>query len=333
MEETQIMMIEVNDRNEETEFLRKITQKGILTLKPSLEKQGIRYLDAEEIWKVDATVARKLLNGLVEKGLLKSDLVDYVLTCPHCDSPHVYSKYTCPKCKSPNVEFTELMEHTKCGNIGSRGSFTKDNSLVCPRCRLELGKKANEYRVIGNFYQCEACGNRFDKPDVIHICKNCGNVSTYQNAKYVKIFAYRVTEEAMKSFSTELPILENVKKTLAERGFTVQFHAKVTGISGVQSLFDVVAQKGTIRLVIDVSTIGNRNDIIALLAKKVDVMPSGTAIIDLSGSDEIANLGKVFGITIFKVLDRQSLPEDFEAFLERSSSDTALMKPTRVGGG
>jgi uncharacterized OB-fold protein len=331
MEEPQII-VETNAQGEDEDYLRKLVKKGVLMLKPSLDVQGIRYVDAEEAWKIDLVKTRAIINRLAEKGLLKPDFVDRALTCPKCSSPEVYSKYACPKCKSNDVEFTELIEHTKCGNIGSKDSFLKGFLMVCPRCHVELAKKTNDYHVIGNFYLCEKCGHRFDKPDTIHICQNCGTTSTYQNAKYLRIFAYTVTEGAMKEFKSELPILDRVKSILMEKGFKVQLHAKVTGTSGVQSLFDVLAQKGQVRLVIDVSTNGNKNDIIALLAKKIDVNPSGTAIINLSTSDEIANLGKVFSITVFKAINNQDLPEEFKTFTESLALKKPSAKSARVGG-
>jgi len=324
MEEAQIAAMEVNAQDGDDEFLRKLIKRGILVLKPRLGKQGIRYTDAEETWKVDLAKAKAIISRLVKKGLLKPEFVDRALTCPKCGSPEVYSQYTCPKCKSRDVEFTELIEHTKCGNIGSKVSFMKDSCLVCPRCHVELAKKTNDYRVIGNFYQCEGSGHRFDKPDVIHVCQNCRTVSTYQNAKYLKVFAYSVTEGAIKSFQTELPILEDIQKILVGEGFRVQLHAKVKGTSGVQSPFEVLAEKDPVRLVIDVSTTGNRNDMIALLAKKVDVNPTGTAILDLSTSEEITNLGKVFGITVFKASDSPNLSENFRIFVRSLSSGRSM---------
>ncbi len=330
MEEPQIT-VEVNAQDDEEIFLRKLIKKGILVLKPSLSREGMRYVEAEEIWKVDLKETRAIIKRLVEKGVLKSEIVDSVLTCPKCASPDVYSKYACPKCRSTNVEFTELIEHEKCGNIGSKESFTKGSLLACPRCHVELEKEKSNYRTIGNFYQCEKFGHRFDKPDVIHVCQNCGTTSTYQDAKYVKIFAYKVTEEAIKDFQTELPILANIKEALINEGFHVQLRATVTGISGAQSPFDILAEKDTARLVMDISPTGNKNDIIALLAKKVDVNPTGTIIIDLSTSEEITNLGKVFGITVFRATN-QDLPENFKNLLELFPAKEGSGKPVRSGG-
>jgi rubrerythrin len=332
MEEAHIT-IEANAEENEESFIRRLMKKGILVLKPSRSRQGVRYAEAEETWNVDLTDAKAVIKRLVERGFLKPEFVDRILTCPKCGSPVVYSKYACPKCGSHNVEFTELIEHKKCGNIGPKDGFAKGSSLICPRCQAELKEQMSDYRTIGNFYQCEKCGHRFDKPDVVHVCQNCEAISTYQDAKYVKVYAYKVNAEAIKDFQAELPILISVKKALLDEGFMVQLHAKVTGASGAQSPFDVLAEKDTARLVIDVSTTGNKNDIIALLAKKVDVHPTGTIVIDLSGLDEITNLGKVFGITVFKATQDQDLPEEFTSFLRLFSSIQGSGKPVRRKGG
>ena len=314
MEEAPIT-IQIAAQHEEPDFLGKLINKGVLELKPSLDKSGVRYADAEETWNVDPREAQNILKSLEKKGVLKAEFVDRVLTCPKCGSPDLHSKYACPRCKSYNVEFTELLEHVKCGNIGSKESFLKGPSMVCPRCNVELAKQNVDYRVLGNFYQCEKCGNRFDKPDIVHVCQNCANTSTYQEAKYLKTFAYRVTEEAIKDSQRELPILDNIKKALIKSGFKVQSHTKVKGTSGAQSPFDILASKDNISLVIDVSATGNKNDIIALLAKKVDVNPTRAIIIDLSTSGELTNLGKVFGIDVFKATADEGAPADFESYL------------------
>lgn len=324
--------VEVVAQHGQVDFLGVLIKKGVFEIKPSLDKSGVRYVDAESAWNVDSGRAKNILKSLTEKGVLKAEYVDRVLTCPKCGSPDVHSKYACPRCKSYDVEFTELVEHTKCGNIGSKVGFIKGSSMVCPRCKAGLTEKGVDYRTIGNFYQCEKCGNRFDKPDVIHICQNCGTTSTYQEAKYLKTFVYRVSEEAMKDPQRELPILESIKRTLTNRGFKVQSHTTARGTSGVQSPFDVLALKSRILLVIDVSVTGSKNDIIALLAKKVDVNPTKAIIIDLSTSEELTSLGQVFGIAVFKATTDEDVPADFDSFLRSLDSEQAATKSRRRKG-
>jgi predicted RNA-binding Zn-ribbon protein involved in translation (DUF1610 family) len=301
--------------NESEELLRKLIKKGVLQLMPTLDKAAVRYVEAEEAWNADSSQVKIMLDDLMKRNLLKSEPLDRVLTCPHCGSPDMHSKYACPRCKSDNVGFTELLEHIKCGNISPKDTFVKGAFLVCPRCQNVLTENSSDSRVIGNFYQCEKCGYRFDRPDVVHICMNCGATSTHQTAKYDKVFKYTIQDEIAKELQRELPALKNLKKTLTDRGFRVQTHAKVKGVSGAESVFDVVADKDDVRLVIDISMTGDKNDIIGLLAKKVDVNPTRAAIIDLSGSDVQTTLGKVYDIIVLKTTADHAAVDGFEKFL------------------
>ena len=327
MEEAEkVVIIPAQEEDEVEDLLRKLIKRGVLELRPSLDKLGVHYVEAEEAWGVDLVQVKSMLVGLEKKGILKSDFWDRVLTCPHCGSPEVYSKYACSRCKSDNVEFTELFEHIRCGYIGPKDTFVKEDVLVCPRCQTVLGEGSSDHRVIGNFYQCEKCLYRFDKPDVVHFCQNCGTTSTHQTAKYIKIFGYRIPDETIREFQKELPILKNIKKILADRGFRVQVHAKVAGSSGVESPFDIFAEKDEIRLAIDVSMGGDKNDIISLLAKKVDVNPTRAVIVDLSAGDELANLGKVYDITVLKTSVDRAVPYNLESLLVELDSKMVRRK-------
>lgn len=334
MEEVEKIVVSgAQEEDEVEELLRKLIRKGVLELRPTLDKVGVRYVEAEETWSVDSAQAKSTLTSLEKKGVLKSEFLERVLTCPHCGSPEVHSKYACPRCKSDNVEFTELIEHMKCGYIGPKDTFAKEEILVCPRCQTVLIEKTVDHRVIGNFYQCEKCAYRFDKPDVLHFCQNCGTTSTHQTAKYIKLFGYRVSDEAIREFQKELPILKNIKKVLSDRGFKVQVHAKVAGASGVESPFDIFAEKDGVHLVIDVSVGGDKNDIIALLAKKVDVNPTRAVIVDLSNGDELANLGKVYNIAVLKTSVDRAVPYNFENLLATLDSKKTFRQSSEGTGG
>jgi predicted RNA-binding Zn-ribbon protein involved in translation (DUF1610 family) len=324
MEVTEKPAITVGGGEDESEeLLRRLVKKGVLQLKPTLDKVAIRYLEAEEAWSADPSQVKIMLDGLMKRNLLKSEPLDRVLTCPHCGSPDMHSKYACSRCKSDNVGFTELLEHMKCGNIGPKDTFVKGASLTCPRCQSVLTEGGSDNRVIGNFYQCEKCGYRFDRPDVVHLCMNCGETSTHQTAKYAKVFSYTIPDEIAKELQRELPALKNLKKTLTERGFRIQTRARVKGVSGAESVFDILAETDDVRLVIDISATGDKNDIIGLLAKKVDVNPTRAAIIDLSGSDVQTSLGKVYDVTVFKTTADHAAVDGFEKFV-------AMLEPKRT---
>lgn len=301
---------------ENQKFLNALIKHGVLELKPTLNKEGVHYFEAEKTLKdTDSAGVKTVLQNLEKKGVLESKFFDRVLTCPECDSPEVYSKYACPKCDSYNVEYTELLEHIKCGYIGSRDKFMKDSSLVCPGCQAILTEEAVTYRVIGNCYQCEKCGYRFDAPEIVHFCQQCQRSFNYQEAKYIKIYAYKITDETINKFGRDLPLLETVGEILRENGFTIQFHTQITGVSGVQHTFDIVAKKGEVHLVIDVSLAGNKSDAVSLLGKKMDVNPTESLLIDLSDLEELTPLGKVYGITVFKGVDEKKLENALQSFL------------------
>jgi DNA-directed RNA polymerase subunit M/transcription elongation factor TFIIS len=302
--------------NENDALIRKLVQNGVLQLNPTLEKAAVRYVEAEAAWSAGSAQVKVLLDDLVKSNFLKKEPLDRVLTCPHCGSPEMHSKYACPRCKSDDVEFTELIEHIKCGNIGSKETFLKGNSLVCPRCNTVLTEDSPDNRIIGNFYQCEKCGHRFDRPDVIHICMNCGTLSTHQNAKYRKVFRYLIPDEIVQKLQKELPVLKSIKHKLTDKGFNVQTNVRIKGVSGAESVFDILAEKEDIRLAIDVSTTGDKKDLIALLAKKVDVNPTQTAFVDLSGSGIEDNLAKVYGISVLKTASDHTVLEGFDQFLK-----------------
>jgi hypothetical protein len=303
---------------QDLEFLREIVHKGVLELQPTFDKSGVNYPDAEPFLKdKDAVAVKSMLERLTQKGTLKSKIVDRALICPHCGSPEIHSKFTCPRCKSESVALTQLIEHTKCGYIGPLSDFSNPNGLVCPRCKTTLTSEPLDYRIIGNFYQCENCENRFDKPEVKHVCQNCGKPSTSQDVKYEKVFSYRVSDAVVWELGHELPILENIRLFLADKGFTVKLQSEVEGASGVKSFFAIIAEKSNVRIVVDVSLEGDKKDLVALLAKKVDVNPTRALILDLSGGAELAGLGKIYGIDVVTAKADQNVPKEFEELLAK----------------
>jgi len=320
-EDAQKIQIDATDENQEQKLLGKLIKRGVLELTPTLNKTGIRYVEAEETWKTnDSLQVKQTLENLEKKGALIPKFIDRVLTCPDCGSPEVYSKYACPKCNSINVDYTELLEHMKCGYIGSKSKFIKDSSLVCPGCQAELVDDAVQYRVIGNCYQCEKCGHRFDTPEIIHFCQQCQRSFTHREAKYIKIYAYKIADETINKFGKDLPLFESVGETLRENGFDTQFHAKIEGTTGVQHSFDIIAKKEKVLLVIDVSLSGDKNDAVSLLGKKMDVNPTQSVLIDMSNREELASLGKVYNITVFKGANEKELRNELRSFLASLTS-------------
>lgn len=309
------------------DFVRGLIRKGVVEINPYFDKAGIKYPDAEDYFKdYSFSMITRTLESLVRQGVLKEKGVTRVLTCPSCNSPEVHSKFTCPRCGSDAVGLTQLLEHKECGYIGARNDFLKTENMICPRCGTMLSNEGTDYRSIGNFYQCEKCSNRFDKPEVIHVCQNCGKISNFQDVKYTKVSSYRVNDEILSELTSEFPLLENLSVFLENKGFNVRLHDTITGVSGTQSHFDLIAEKGSIRIVMDASLEGNKRDIIAFLAKKIDVNPTKALILDLSGGNELAVLGKIYGIEVYGIgvvdakLDEQ-VPKELENLISNLTKE------------
>ena len=324
--------------SEKQTLLGMLMKKGVLELKPTLTVEGVRYVEVEEALGVtDPLWMRSSLESLEKEGTIEPRFFDRVLTCPDCGSPEAYSKYACPRCDSYNVEFTELLEHTKCGRISSKGDFIKGSSLICPGCQvpfleeaakyelLEEGPKyefveKGEYRVIGSCYQCEKCGHRFDEPEIVHFCQHCKRSFTHKEAKYIKLYAYKIADKIIEKFGRTLPLLETIGNTLREKGFTAKFHHQISGVSGVVHPFDIVAEKGEALVVVDLSIGGDKSDAVSLLGKKIDVNPAQSLLVDLSDREELTSLGKVYGITVVKGGDKKKLEDDLRSILTTVNS-------------
>lgn len=317
------------------DFIRSLIRKGIVDIKPSYDKTGIKYPAAEEYFAgYNFSLMTYTLESLMRQGVLKEKEVERVLTCPSCNSPEIHSKFACPRCGSNHIGLTQLLEHTICGYIGSRNDFLKAQDMICPRCGTTLSKEGTDHRSIGNFYQCEKCDNRFDKPEVVHVCQNCGKASTFHDIKYIKVTTYRVNDDILTELTSEFPLLENLSVFLENKGFNVRLHDSITGVSGTQSRFDLIAEKGTIRIVIDASIEGNKSDIVAFLAKKIDVNPTKALILDLSGGNELAVLGKIYGIDVYGigVIDAkvdQEVPKEFENLIANLVNDSEEKNPEK----
>lgn len=180
---------------------------------------------------------------------------------------------------------------------------------------------AVQYRVIGNCYQCEKCGHRFDTPEIIHFYQQCKRSFTHREAKYIRIYAYKIADETINKIGKDLPLFESVGEILRENGFDTQFHVQLTGTSGVQHPFDIVAKREGILIVADVSVTGNKNDAVSLLGKKMDANPTEALLIDLSDREELLSLGKVYNITILKGGNEKQLKKGLRNFLATLDSN------------
>jgi len=301
---------------------------GDTLFEPSIGPEGVTYQDLSGYSKeVGWGKILRLLHSLTEKGVLVSEDVEHAIFCPSCESPHVYSKYTCPKCNSSHVNHITLMQHPHCGYHGEKRTFIKGDRLICPKCNTDLGPQngrppgdgsKQDYRIIGSSFDCEKCENRFDRPNIIHYCPDCGAPFDYRTAIIRKLYSYKLSDEVLELLRHEPEVAKTLKAVvdiMSGRGFGVEQDAEVRGLSGSDHHFALLATKGAVRIVVDVSTFGSQNDLVSLLGKKMDLMGSDALLVDLTGNEELSSLGKVYNIQILPP-SGMALGEVLEVYLD-----------------
>lgn len=194
--------------SEEESLLTRLVDKDIREIKSRIGPEGVVYQGLSDIAEeYDWQRLRLLLRSIAYKNFLTGKETGRAIFCPKCGSALVFSKYNCPSCQSVNVNRVELLEHPFCGYTGVKKKFISGSSLVCPKCETNLGLldgkplgngSRDDYKIIGSSFECEKCGNRFTKPNVLHICQQCDTIFDYKMARYEKLHDYGIPEQVIK---------------------------------------------------------------------------------------------------------------------------------------
>ncbi len=290
-------------------LVQRMVDQGVYSIHAKVDSKGISYPLASAVLhdRSEDEIAEFLLK-LVKAGVLNSKLLDRVIACPTCNSPSVYSKYNCPRCSSYDIGKASIIEHIRCGYIGSKEKFEKGNRLVCPKCKSVLGD--GDYRSIGASFECNTCNTRFEAPKITHKCSSCDEVFSYKEAKYEAIYEYALSEETKRSVARGTVPLSSIATVLKQEGFKVGIKADLLGKSGATHTFDIVAKRGKELIVANFTFEPKEENIIGLFAKKYDIDPTLTLLIALTPpSKEEEAVSKAYGVTILSYGGLSSLGE------------------------
>jgi uncharacterized CHY-type Zn-finger protein len=279
-------------------LMQRMIDKGSYSIHPRVDSKGITYPEISSIFPDKTELESKaFLDQLVQNGTLNSKLLDKVIVCPTCSGASVYSKYNCPRCSSFNIGKALIIEHMRCGFIGSQEKFRKGNELVCPKCKGLVTEA--EYRKIGTSFECDSCGSRFEAPKISHKCNSCDDVFTFKEAKYEPIFDYSISDDTKRSLAGGRIPLSTIATALRGKGYEVGIKADLVGKSGATHNFDIIARKSDKLIVANFTFEPKEEDIIGLFAKKYDIDPTLTLLISLNPpSKEEEAVSKAYGVKI-----------------------------------
>ena len=199
---------------------------------------GYRYLKVETAMGKKTAEAKDFLKKLVSIGILLEKLSDMVICCPSCNSADLSTNYVCPSCGSPRILRNALIEHLVCGYIDNLTTFRVGNDLFCPKCKLQFGR--NDYRSAGKWYECASCAKRIETPQVLHICRGCGEKFTFDDAQYVEVYKYTLSETAVGEIKGGALFSSLAESFFKDLKYEVKIPGYLNGASGVQYEFDVL---------------------------------------------------------------------------------------------
>ncbi|MGI0091635.1 MAG: hypothetical protein ACREBS_08000, partial [Nitrososphaerales archaeon] len=297
-------------------MIQRMVDQGVYSIVPKLVTKGITYPSLAGLFphKTETEIT-SLLEKLTNAGILKSKLLDKVIACPTCSSPSVYSKYNCPRCSSFDIGKASIIEHIRCGYIGSKEKFQKGTLLTCPKCKNTVGEV--DYRKIGTSFECNSCGSRFEAPRMSHKCNSCDDVFTYKEARYEPLYEFELSEETKSIVAKGTLPLASILATLRENAFDAGLKRDLVVKSGATHNFDIVARKGSALVVANFTFEPSEEDIIGLFAKKYDVDPTFTLLIALTPpSKEEEAVSKAYGVRILSSVGSRSIGEQIVELID-----------------
>jgi CheY-like chemotaxis protein len=267
-----------------------IIKERIKRIKPIITISEIKYEGLEEFMSengYDWDLLRDILSLLENKGLLKikGDIRTFI--CPKCNSPHISSKYSSIKCQSIKLSKVELIEHKICGHTATRDKFLGPSGLICPNCDKQINPPVNqqeerhtrakkEFEIIGSAFECENCGQRLERPNIVHICQDCGTNFNYKLGRYEKFPIYETNMNVINKLSDK----DDINVLLIEDN---PDDAEIIRIN---------LEKSNISYIVDVATTGKKG-INKIEEKHYDIILLDYVLPDITGINLIEKIKKI----------------------------------------
>lgn len=207
---------------------------AIQELRPVRDEQyGARYIEIENLTKVEPRNVPALLERLAARGVLLKRTYERRIVCEVCSSSNLSPRYECTTCRSTNLEREKVIEHVTCGHSGPMGTFERrGNALSCPHCGVEFGSSGPEVNVRAAeiVYSCQDCGASTRQPGVYFHCGGCDATVPTNGVAFANLYSYAL---ARKSDLQSVVLLELISSMLREMGYQVEIPGALKGRSGI----------------------------------------------------------------------------------------------------
>jgi hypothetical protein len=298
-------------------FLDRVVEKNIQSIMPSVSQSGEIVYPALELSSGDAI---KLLDALSAEGVLERKSETRLLGCPnHEDSLDLVPRLKCPQCSSMLIRKGTLLQHN-CGFIGNQEVFVSS----CPKCGKPVPPQS--LRAMGTLYECEVDKQRFAAPNYFLYCKKYDHDFPIQNAVIVDKPSYRLTPESQKDLKERLGLIISLKRGLESGGRTVQIFGSIPGASGVQHTFDLVVERSSSKIPVDIklatdSPVGVAG-VLATYAKALDTKSKPSVLIAVpNASEDAKKSARAYGMLIIEGSDSSSILRQLSQALEKTNSE------------
>lgn len=133
--------------------------------------------------------------ALARTGHLRQRLVDRIRTCPACASARHMVREECAGCRSPDLAEHPILHHFRCGHQAPESDFrTRDDRLLCPKCRVFLEHFSVDYDRQGQLVICRACGRTDGVSAIRFCCLDCGAHHASARMRTRDVHTFELTE-------------------------------------------------------------------------------------------------------------------------------------------
>ncbi|MCM2681337.1 hypothetical protein [Echinimonas agarilytica] len=132
---------------------------------------------------------------LVRNSVLQNEqLLDRLRLCQNCDSGLLNYVDTCPNCQSIDIRSESAIHCFTCGHIADQAQFIRQGALACPNCLTNLKHIGTDYdRPLEN-HRCNECDHFFIDGQVVAQCYSCGTSNPIERLKQRSIYALKLGE-------------------------------------------------------------------------------------------------------------------------------------------